>query len=67
MAFLVSDPAGNPKTVDGIPVIPLSQFETENVEIVIATPENYHAEIAAELEKRGFSSYICMDSKKKRR
>lgn len=64
VAFLVSDPAGNPKTVDGIPVIPLSQFETENVEIVIATPENYHAEITAELEKRGFSSYICIDSKK---
>lgn len=31
---------------------------------MIATPENYHAEITAELEKRGFSSYICIDSKK---
>ena len=61
--FVVREKTGNPDSIDGIPVKVLSEFNETNTKIIIATPENYHAAIIADLEAKGFDNYICMDSK----
>lgn len=63
-AFLVRNLTGNPKEIDGIPVMTFAEFSEKDAKVLIATPENYHPAIAAELEKRGFRNYLCMDAKK---
>lgn len=63
-SFLVADMAGNPKAIDGIPVVPLSEFSQTDAKVLIATPENYHTAIASELEKKGLFDYICINAKK---
>lgn len=63
-AFLVTEKEGNPSTIFGIPVISLNEFNGKHVKILIATPENHHDVIAAELERRNLTDYICIDSEK---
>lgn len=63
-AFLVSDPAGNPKQIDGISVIPIEKFPHKDVTVLIAAPENHHAAIMAKLDEKGFEHYICIDAQK---
>ena len=62
--FLVSTRQGNPPTLAGLPVWELSSFHERNVCVLIATPEDTHAEIVKMLEKHGFRSYICINSEK---
>lgn len=64
-AFVVSHMEGNPMQIDGIPVM---TFETygksgnKDCKVLIAMPENFHAEIVAVLKEKGFENYICIDS-----
>lgn len=60
--FIVSDNAGNPIEIDGIKVVRLDEFEDLDIQILIATPENYHAVIVKDLSRRGFHNYICINS-----
>lgn len=62
--FIVSNKAGNPAAVDGIPVIDLEEFNEKDMVILIATPENYHKEIVREMLKKGLCRYVCIDSLK---
>lgn len=62
--FIVSAKEGNPAEIDKIPVVSLEEFEQRDATVLIATPENHHSTIMAELKKRGFSNYICMDSQR---
>lgn len=64
IAFLVTERKGNLSRIDGIPVMPLAEFERRDVCILIAAQDNYHEEIVAALEQRGMSSYVRMDAKK---
>ena len=61
-AFLVSDKSQNPDTLAGIPVLELSQYNEKLNTILIATPEDTHAEIVSYLQTNGFYNYICIDS-----
>lgn len=63
-SFIVSDMQGNPNSIDGVPVVCLSDFVSKDITILIATPENYHCAIVDELEKKGFHEYVCLDSLK---
>ena len=63
IAFIVSKQEGNPIEIDGIPVVALDEFSRRNDCILIAVPENYHAEITETLCKRELTNYICINSK----
>lgn len=60
--FIVSDKEGNPSEIDGIKVICLNEYSDRDVQVFIATPENYHAAIVKALQMNGFHQYICIDS-----
>lgn len=67
--FLVSAEEGNPERLGSLPVrlvwdyaAGLSVREKENIEIVIATPENVQSEIEEILENLGFIYYKRLDS-----
>lgn len=67
--FLVSQMGNNPYILKGIPVKELSEFarslsqeEKNQIEILIATPENVMKEIEYCLEKYGFFNYVRMTS-----
>lgn len=62
--FIVRSLEGNPHTLNGCPVYELHTLTNKNMHILIATPENLHRAIASDLEKAGFFSYTCMDSKR---
>ena len=65
LAFVVSKMQGNPAMIDGVPVIPLEMYERKadkGHKILIAVPENFHAEISEGLKAKGFVNYICIDS-----
>lgn len=62
--FLVTNRAGNPDTLAGLPVYELDSFHDKDICVLIATPEDAHAAIVQSLEERGFHSHICIDSKK---
>lgn len=64
LSFLVSNREGNPVSIDGIPVKPLADFYQKDIQILIATPENFHEEIIKNLEEKGLHNYICIDSEK---
>ncbi len=57
-AFLVTEAKGNLSSIDGIPVIPLENFEQKDICILIAAQDNYQDEIAASLEQKGMRNYI---------
>ena len=63
IAFVVSEHKGNPLSIDGVPVVALRECIIENVQFVIATPENHHDSIIHMLENRGIKNYQCIDSK----
>lgn len=60
--FVVSDPRGNPRSIDGIPVHTLDEVEPDHSHILVAMPEVYHETIAGLLRERGFVSFTCIDS-----
>ena len=67
--FLVSQPGNNPSVLEGVPVTELSAFarqlsqeEKDQIEILIATPENIMEEIEQALEHQGFSHYARLTS-----
>ena len=64
VAFIVSDKTGNPEEIDHIPVVSLDEFPEEKAKILIAVPENHHAVIMKELEKRERKDYVCIDSRR---
>lgn len=63
VTFLVSDRAGNPSSIDGIPVIELSEFDQTDTLILIAAPDVHHEAIIAALKLRSFFNYRCLDSR----
>lgn len=63
MSFIVSDRSGNPTVIDGIPVVSLKEFDRKDVQILIATPENYHLAIAKELGKKDMKDFVFVDSR----
>lgn len=67
--FLVSQRGNNPMELAGIPVLELSGFasglsqeEKDNLEILIATPENVMEDIEAALEHHGFHCHVRLTS-----
>lgn len=64
VSFIVSSKDGNPDDIDGIPVVTLQEWKEKEVQVIIATPENFHKEIAASLEEKRLQDYVCMDSEK---
>ena len=67
--FLVSERGGNAKYLSGIPVLELEAFsgslspkEKENIEILIATPENMMPAIEANLKEHGLLCYVRLTS-----
>lgn len=65
LAFIVSNRESNPAEIDGIAVVTLDEYEcngNKSSKILIAVPENFHAEIIAGLKEKGFEDYICIDS-----
>lgn len=64
-AFMVSDMKGNPAEIDGVPVMTLETYErsgNKDCKVLVAVPENFHAEIIVGLEEKGFKDHICIDS-----
>ena len=64
IGFLVSNKAGNPDTLAGLPVYELENFQERKVCILIATPEDMQEDIVRMLEEQGFHNHICVDSEK---
>lgn len=71
LCFLVSAMENNPRQLGGIPVQELAQFsecmspeEKQNVEVLIATPENVQPEIEETLENYGFRYHRRLDSQR---
>lgn len=64
VGFVVSSLDNNPCQLAGLPVRVLDASVDKETHILIATPENVQAEIAAYLEENGFYHYTCMDSVK---
>ena len=69
--FLVSERGNNAPKLAGIPVIEteiftkeLSQEEKNNVEVLIATPENVMSDVEKILELQGFRYLVRMDSRR---
>lgn len=67
--FLVTERANNEKYLCGVPVLELEAFsqslsaqEKENIEILIATPENMMSAIEVRLEECGLQYYIRLTS-----
>lgn len=60
--FVVSSMKENAPTLAGLPVLELGELERKDICILVATPENSHAEIVASLEEKGFHNHICIDS-----
>lgn len=64
IGFIVKSRENNPDRLVGLPVWELSEVTQRQLKILIAVPENLHAEIIKDLGKHGFFNYICIDSKK---
>ncbi len=71
IGFIVSSSKGNPDVLAGERVWKLNDLgdilsskEKENLQVLIAVPEDLHKEVAKCLCERGFQNYICMDSRK---
>lgn len=62
-AFIVSNSSGNPSFIDGIPVVPLNEFDKKDVQVLIAVPENHHLDIIKVLKEKGFENFVGIDSK----
>ena len=67
--FLVTEMGNNPSVLNCIPVYTLSDFvsgmsddEKENIEVLIATPENVMEAIERNLDEAGLFYHVCMDS-----
>lgn len=70
LGFLVSSSKGNPQEIDGIPVREISHVSDEYTDpekkeicVYVGTPENVHNDIAAILNKYGFTNYKRIDSR----
>lgn len=69
--FIVTQIGANPDSLSGIPVVELnilsedmSQAEKENLEVLIATPENVMPEIEESLEYYGFFCHVRLTSER---
>lgn len=62
--FIVKSLKGNPHQLAGFSVHELHTVIDKNMHILIATPENLHEVIVADLQYAGFSIYTCMNSQK---
>lgn len=60
-AYLVSDTAGNPEEIDGVPVIKAAAAD-KKTPVLVAVPEEYHAEISAMLDGMGFEEFYILTS-----
>lgn len=67
--FLVSSLNGNSAILADLPVCSLDEFflsiseeERKEIHILIATPENIHKEIVADLQSKGLVQYTCITS-----
>lgn len=74
IGFIVSSSKGNPDVLAGETVWELnvlgdilSSEEKEELQVLIAVPEDLHNEVAKCLCGKGFQNYICMDSRKEAR
>jgi len=62
--FIVKSLKGNPHKLAELSVHELHTVKDKNMHILIATPENLHQAIVADLQYAGFSRYTCMNSQK---
>ncbi len=62
--FLVTRGDGQPKQIDGVPVMELTEAPREftNGHIIVATPEVYHKDIVQHLKENKCDSYFLLDS-----
>lgn len=61
-SFMVTDKTGNPKSIQGIPVIDIHHGEAykESALILVAVMDRYYDEIAELLDKEGFCNVVSM-------
>lgn len=71
LCFLVTEMKGNTSMLGDIPVMELQDFikgapqnELDDVEVLIATPENVMKEIEENLKRAGIRSYVRLDSRR---
>lgn len=71
LCFLVSSLQGNPSELMGLRVREIEEFVREHgrenldsFHVLIGTPEDIHQDIVRILDRYGFCSYTCMDSRK---
>lgn len=71
VCFVVSDKRRNPSFLHGLPVRSFKEFAMEysemiknNIQILLATPEDVMEEIERELEKNGFENYVRISSER---
>jgi hypothetical protein len=69
--FLVSQAAGNPAVLGGLPVREAASFakdlspeEKDDIEVLIATPENVMPEIEVALDSLGLHCHVRLDSRR---
>lgn len=62
--FIVKSLQRNPHALAGFPVYELNMVLDKDIHILIATPENLHSSIVADLENAGFYDYTCLNSQK---
>lgn len=59
--FLISSKQGNPSILAGLPVKEIDSYawevNTNDIHVLIGTPEDVHLEIIANLKKYGFYQY----------
>ncbi len=67
ISFLVTDRAGNPESIDHVPVVELKDFGRTDLPVLIAAPEVHHAAIEEALKAAGISQYECLDSRREAR
>lgn len=62
--FIVKSLQENPHFLADLSVYELDKVLDKSIHILIATPENLHQSIVADLEHSGFFAYTCMDSQR---
>lgn len=72
--FLVTSLKNNPSRLAGLPVMEIAAYastltrkQSENIHILVGTPEDMHPEIIQIIEKCSFPHYTCMTSSREAR
>ncbi len=59
--IVVSDRKGNADTIEGIPVVEISEFQDKNAYILVAVGAGYHKAVEDILTGKGMTKYLLLD------